>query len=112
MLQVLSLRGLIEAIAAELTERLRMAKQATGEGRSSRAGGDGWIGVGWGAVDGGRRERGLGGARAGWGDEDGAGVGAGGAGRGRREGGCGYAEGGVSGTGDCDGGLGVMDYAG
>ena len=31
MLQVLSLRGLLEAIAPELTERLRMAKQATGE---------------------------------------------------------------------------------
>jgi predicted N-acetyltransferase YhbS len=31
MLQVLSLRGLFEAIAAELTERLRTAEQATGE---------------------------------------------------------------------------------
>ena len=31
MLQVLSLRGLLEAIAPELTERLRTAKQATGE---------------------------------------------------------------------------------
>ncbi len=31
MLQVLSLKGLLEAIAAELTERLRTAKQATGE---------------------------------------------------------------------------------
>ncbi|MYC14814.1 MAG: hypothetical protein F4Y39_13880 [Gemmatimonadetes bacterium] len=31
MLQVLSLRGLLEAIALELTERLQMAKQGTGE---------------------------------------------------------------------------------